>query len=719
MNAPALLSLVERRPGCKRNSRMWFSYFCAMAVGVSLGNYAVVSAAPSQARPQSSQQSKASPAKVLDVLRVQADGEAAEAVVSLSSGPEKKFFCDVVIVGGGMGGVSAAHEAARAGLKVCMTEPTLWIGGQMTSEGVSAFDDNQWIDTTGATLTYADLSRRIREFYDAKKSASRTAVNDALTEFNPGSCWVSRLCFEPRTATDILQSMVQPLIAEGKLRIWLHTVPVRVERQGRKIESVEAYDLAHMRWLRLEGKYFVDATEWGDLLRLSGLPFRVGAEAKSETGERNAPDQADRMAIQSFTYPFLLLNAPGTSPLKRDSLPPSDYPSLKSKYTLVVDYGRGRLLTYGMFAKYPGTPGSFWTYRRSVSAAQFPAGAFLGDVSMINWSSNDFCDARLLSEDDPLEEAQALQGAKRLSLGFAWWLQHDVERDDHSGQGYPQLQLQAAGMGSKDGLAQQPYIRESRRILPLRTIVEEDLAVDFQKDARAALYPDSVGIGQYSIDIHSCSKQDFVSATKPYEIPLGALIARDADNLLAASKDIGTTHITNGAYRLHPTEWSIGEAAGAAIVWAIRHNTTPAMIDGNPAEMRGLQRWLVQQGHPIFWFDDVTPQSSIFRGAQLAAARGWLAVDSSTLHHGGSSILTGSAVVIALERAGVFKSLNGAALQNIQTSQAPTWEDLRMAGANTVRKRGQIGRDDFEAWLFDLTANLEVHKSESAISITR
>jgi hypothetical protein len=322
---------------------------------------------------------------------------------------------------------------------------------------------------------------------------------------------------------------------------------------------------------------------------------------------------------------------------------------------------------------------------------------------MINWDSNDYCDARLLS-DDPVAQAEALQGAKRLSLGFAWWLQHDVERDDHRGHGYPQFELQAAAMGSDDGLAQQPYIRESRRIIPLRMIVEEDLAVDFQKGARAALYPDSVGIGQYSIDIHSCARKDFVSATKPYEIPLGALIARDADNLLAASKDIGTTHITNGAYRLHPTEWSIGEAVGATVAWALQHHTTPAAIDEDPAQLSGLQRWLVEQGHPIFWFDDITPLSPMFRGAQLSATRGWLSMDPASLHFAEGSLLTGSTIGAAMERAGVANLLSADALLRVKQAESPTWEDLRKAGLKTPAKSGPVCRGDFAVWLFSLTA---------------
>src|SRR5690348_10024356 len=128
---------------------------------VGIASVALALSTPAFAAPHGRQ---AASARVLDILRVQAVGDASKAVVTLPGGPEQVHRCDAVIIGGGMGGVSAAYEAARAGLSVCMTEPTLWIGGQMTSEGVSAFDDNKWIDTTGATATYSDLSRRIREF---------------------------------------------------------------------------------------------------------------------------------------------------------------------------------------------------------------------------------------------------------------------------------------------------------------------------------------------------------------------------------------------------------------------------------------------------------------------------------------------------------------------------------------------------------------------------
>ena len=641
-----------------------------------------------------------SPKDLLDVVKVRADGNPAQALVHPVTGPEEEHTCDVVIIGGGMGGASAALTAASSGISVCLTEPTLWLGGQTTSEGVSALDENPWIETTGAVATYTELRRGIIDFYRTRYGKpSTSSVSNG--RFNPGDCWVSTLCFQPAAGVAALQSMLQPVIANGKVHIWLHTVPTGVQRYDRSIQSVQAYDFTNRRWLRLEGRYFIDATEWGDLIQLSGLHYRVGAEARSETGEPNAPLVADPDAIQSFTYPFTLLK---TNHAAESAIAPAYYKALRHRYTLTVDYGHGKLLTYGMFSKNPGTPGSFWTYRRSVDAAQFLPEAFSGDLSMINWDSNDYCDSRLLSAD-PLSQATALQQGKRVSLGFAWWLQHDVKRDDGSGYGYPKLELEKKSLGSADGLAQQPYIRESRRIVALRTIVEQDLAVRFQPGARARLYPDSVGIGQYPIDIHSCGRKDFTSASKPYEIPLGALIPKDSDNLLAASKNIGTTHITNGAYRLHPTEWAIGEAAAATVIWSIDHHTTPKQIDANPEELQGLQRWLVQHGQPIFWFDDVTLKSQWFQAAQLTAAYSWIFPDPSSLHFGAGRFLSGEELVGALKRANLADRFSSEALGMLKGRPSPTWQDLAIAGLKSSLYTGPVRRGDFAVWLMKARSN--------------
>lgn len=114
---------------------------------------------------------------------------------------------------------------------------------------------------------------------------------------------------------------------------------------------------------------------------------------------------------------------------------------------------------------------------------------------------------------------------------------------------------------------------------------------------------DSVGVGSYSIDLHPTSAGnnyiDFL--TLPFEIPLGALLPRRMENLVAACKNIGATHLTQGCYRLHPVEWGIGEAAGCVVSHAIQQRSTPREIREVPDRLREFQSRLERQGVELRW----------------------------------------------------------------------------------------------------------------------
>jgi hypothetical protein len=72
-------------------------------------------------------------------------------------------------------------------------------------------------------------------------------------------------------------------------------------------------------------------------------------------------------------------------------------------------------------------------------------------------------------------------------------------------------------------------------------------------------------------------------------------------NLLPANKNIGTTHITNGCYRLHPVEWSIGEAVGLLTVFAQDRKTMPPAVRENTGLLADFQQWISTQGVETQW----------------------------------------------------------------------------------------------------------------------
>src|SRR5687768_5305133 len=106
-----------------------------------------------------------------------------------------EFGADVVVAGGGLGGVAAALGALRNGLKVILTEETDWIGGQISQQGVPP-DEHQWIETHGATKLYRDFRSGVREYYKRNYPLTEDARN--RPNLNPGDGAVSRLCHEPR-----------------------------------------------------------------------------------------------------------------------------------------------------------------------------------------------------------------------------------------------------------------------------------------------------------------------------------------------------------------------------------------------------------------------------------------------------------------------------------------------------------------------------------------
>ncbi len=152
-------------------------------------------------------------------------------------------------------------------------------------------------------------------------------------------------------------------------------------------------------------------------------------------------------------------------------------------------------------------------------------------------------------------------------------------------------------MGTDDGLAMAPYIRESRRIKAAFTVTENHVGVDARAkqlgkkpgEFTAEKFSDTVGTGSYRIDLHPSSGGDnYIDVSSlPFQIPLGSLIPQRVENLLPACKNIGTTHITNGCYRLHPVEWSIGEAVGELVAFcAAEEARAAAGAEGRQATHR-------------------------------------------------------------------------------------------------------------------------------------
>ncbi len=529
----------------------------------------------------------------------------------------RELRCDVAIIGAGVGGVAAALAALRNGMRVILTEETDWIGGQLTAQAVPP-DEHPWIEQFGRTRSYASYRNSVREYYRAHYPLTAAARSAAF--LNPGGGTVSVLTHEPRVSLAVLESMLAPYLSSGRLTVLLRHKPVAadVDKDALRSVSVRALDADTDRVI--EAGCFLDATEQGDLLPLARAEFVTGAESRQKTGEPHAPDRADPADVQAFTFCFAIDHLAGENHVIDK---PEEYASWRDYVPKMTPPWPGRLLSWvttDPVTLRPRRAGfdpagtragmqNLWLYRRIAQAANFAEGSYASDISLINWPQNDYWLGNLYGVAEA-DAARNLRRAKQLSLSLLYWMQTEAPRQD-GGTGWPGLRLRADIVGTEDGLAKYPYIRESRRIEAEYTVLEQHVGVDARmqytgkprEELVAENFADSVGVGSYRIDLHpSSSGRNYIDVSSlPFQIPLGALIPKRVDNLIAGCKNIGTTHITNGCYRLHPVEWNIGEAAGALAARAVAVKQPPRAIRHNPGLMREFQTLLMAQGVEIAW----------------------------------------------------------------------------------------------------------------------
>ena len=587
--------------------------------------------------------------------------------------PVKTIPCDVLVAGGGLGGVASALEALRLGQKVCLTEITDWLGGQVSQQGVSALDEGRSENKEALfSKQYNEFRRRVRRHYGG--------------EHNPGKCWVSQLCFSPQVGAQVLEEMLEPYQRSGQLVVLTNTVIQDLELNAHQIlsataithipkdpkQGVNSLPLSHfiedwynpipsprfakqrlslvpasrqnqqLKWI------VIDATETGELLPLAGVPYRLGTDRQTPREPSARATGTDPYCTQAFTYSFVIehtfLPQFPSKPAEYDS--PFHGPSYSfgeegNTFPVIFSYRRIKSDVY---------PGDF-LFKMIQQFFQLGDAIYLGDQSLQNWAwGNDWrlstATSNLVLTQQQLEaqgqltkgnwrgglRSSALADAETHAYGYYYWLvtgTTDAQIQKVNPQYSKPYFLQYAflkgadsPMGTEHGLSRYPYIREGRRIIGRSskgysegfTIYETDLngqgsSMGNSKPTR--FFPDSVGLGQYPLDFHSCIiNENFAPSPyearillspqyKAYQVPLRALIPQKIDNLLAGSKNIATSHITNAAYRIHATEWAIGAAAGNTAAFALRNNVIPAEVANSDTLLKALQTQLVKQGNPI------------------------------------------------------------------------------------------------------------------------
>lgn len=526
---------------------------------------------------------------------------------------------DIVVVGGGLGGIAATLAAVRLGRRVVLVEELDWLGGQLTAQGVP-FDEHPWIELGVGSQSYARLRQMIRDYY--LQHYPLTAEARARSPFNPGMGNVGTLCHEPRVAVRVIDDLLAPFESGRRVTVLRRHAVDSVGVHGDRIAEITLRDLASGNPIAIEAGIVIDATETGELLEAAGVEHVFGAEAASETGELHALDKANPFDQQALTWCFALdhlpdqdhtIDRPARYAEFRD-LKLDFWPNRQFDWT-VSDHVTHKPLQRTLFAGDSDAEYLFdlWHARRIAYRRNFAPGTYESDITIANWPQMD-CWLRPVIGVPTAALDAALEEARQYSLSFLYWMQTEAPRHD-GGQGYRGLRLRGDVLGTADGLAKQAYYREGRRIRAEFTVLEQHVGVAARPGACAAEpFFDSVGIGAYRIDLHPSTTRtrDTVDIDSyPFEIPLGALLPVRVDNLLPACKNLGTTRITSGAYRVHPVEWSIGEAAGTLAAFALKHGVPPRAVRADRQRLAELQDLLIDSGAPIRWpaFGALTPRT--------------------------------------------------------------------------------------------------------------
>jgi hypothetical protein len=559
----------------------------------------------------------------------------------------RELETDILIVGGGTGGVAAALACARLGVACIVTEPTDWLGGQLTAQGVPP-DENQWVETFGANASYQALRTAVRA--SALREGARERAVEPFGAFNPGGGWVSRCCAEPSRWHACIVEALAPFVERRLVRVLLHHEPLAAELDRDHVRGIVLRDTRTAEATIVRAKQFVDATELGDLLPLVGAEHHIGAEHRDLHGELHGRTDFDlrtrthdTLDQQACSWCFAIEHRPGED---HRTPAPAGYAQWRSYVPAMNPPWCGPLFSWTVpshneagrhtfrMVPAPDEPlaneWEMWRYRRIVDASIWGhnGSAPRADVTVVNMVQMDYWLKPLLGVE-PGEQQAALAGAREQSLCWLHWMRTEAPRHDDRGVGYPGLRLRGDELGTADGFAKSVYVREPRRLLA-RTIVHEghvgteqrradgfagaDLAKRFNWDATpygtGERFADSVAIGHYSIDLHpSCAGRNNVYVPcAPFRVPMGALIPVRVANVIAGGKCLGVSHIVNGAYRMHHVEWGVGEAAGTLAALCVRGSsgaiapgTDPRAIHESPARVAEVQRVLGDFGVRLAW----------------------------------------------------------------------------------------------------------------------
>ncbi len=584
---------------------------------------------------------------------------------------------DLLIIGGGESAVAAAIQAARMGQqRIVLVNDIAWLGGEFSAEAVGAIDE--WTVYKGKRANFPrsglflEVLQKVRA-YNLKKYGLA----------NPGNAFCASETIEPAAAAQIFEELIAPY--QKQLQIIRHHQPVKVETANHKIRSVTFEKTDNPReQLTVRAKLTIDASEWGDVIRLSGAAYAAGVDLKSRFGEEDAPvgplSPAARNEMNPLSYCLVIKETGKDSTIPRPphyderaylgttGLTSKEFEALGWPQKVWRNRGPAFVDTAHTEGIYGGTSNPY-THRRLVDRwhNDLPKGT---EKILLNWPTQDYpiydfpkrvsdaleatergASKKNIVDMTPAQRRIVFEDAKQHSLGMLYYLQTTAhEKAGDFPQSFKYFEL-SDEFGTPDRLPFKPYIREGMRLEALYMLREQDIKQQKNADGTypdptwaRVMVPDNVLGFQFNIDFHPTQRvflnnnssgpwmnvqtanRNWSTHTDCAGFPLRGLVPVQIDGLLGAGKNIGYSSIVSSALRLHGQMMHVGQAVGATAFIALRDNLEPRAIARDPKRIRELQRALVtprREGYGVLlWpYFDVKVDDRHFEAANMLAVR--------------------------------------------------------------------------------------------------
>lgn len=448
---------------------------------------------------------------------------------------------DIIVIGGGPGGIAAAVSASRQGASVILVERMGYLGGQLGSglPLLAYLDDNR-------KLIYGSFPKEIVDrLVDMHGSYGNAYCPFHLSTTAVHPFYSRIICFQ--------------LAKENDIELLMHCELSGVEVVDHKVTAV--YVTGKGTVIRVEGGVFIDATGDGDVAYMAGAEYEKG--------------QADTGLLQP---PTLMFNLAGI-----------DFDAF---YDYIESHPEELPYELGLKHIREGYDGGF--FRNN------PSHVFFGLNHMIKkLQEQGKCP---ISRDTVIYIKQPIPGEIAVNtiriLNFDGSSIHDLSRGEMEAhlQIMPiieMLQEYVKGFENCYLTSVNPTIgvRESRRIMGIKKLSWQDAEA-------GVITEDSIGLCTYFIDIHSGNTAETYTkrVAKPYGIPYGCMVAKEIDGLMMTGRCISVDAITFGSSRIMGACMAVGEAVGVGAALAVKEHIEPRAV--KPEQVRTIlqERGAVLEG---------------------------------------------------------------------------------------------------------------------------